>query len=119
MNKVIPPFRPYEFGKHENSLIFTDPDSRETWHLKPNKIQYMEKWVGYCPTCDSAYTSRWEISVPNNKIFLGTRCISYWKSINKNNPMNIEIKHCGHEESKGWLTLCQRLNDNGRLDDEV
>lgn len=99
---IIPPFRPYEFGESEKSPMFTDPDTAETWYLKTNEVNYLEKWRGFCPTCKNAYTSRWEIHVPNKKIFLGTRCISFWKSINKNNPMNIEIKHCGHDESNGW-----------------
>ena len=99
---TIPPFRLYEFGKDEKSPIFTDPDTGETWYLRPWEVNYLEKWVGFCPTCKSVYTSRWEIRAPNNKMFLGNRCISYWKSINKNNPMNITVEHCGHDESKGW-----------------
>lgn len=103
--KSIPPFRPFELGTSTQNPIFTDPDTRETWYLKSGEINYLEKWVGFCPTCKSIYTSRWEVGIPDNKVFLGTRCISYWKSINKNNPMNVEIKNCAHEESKGWISI--------------
>jgi hypothetical protein len=89
----------------EIDLLFTDPDTEEKWYLNEEQINYLEKWVGFCPTCEESYTSRWEISIPRNKLFLGTRCISYWKSINKNNPRNIKIECCGHDESKGWISV--------------
>jgi hypothetical protein len=92
-------------GHTSKSPIFTDPDNQEKWYLNPKQQSYLEKWVGFCPTCKSSYSSRWEINIPNQKIFLGTRCISYWRSINKNKPMNAEIKHCGHDESKGWISV--------------
>jgi len=104
-----PPFDPIDFDKKIGDGIFTDPDTGINYHLHPGRTNFLEKVIGFCPTCTQAYTSRWRIECPNFKEFLGTRCATYWKSIDKYTRPKDRIEYCGHKESDGWIDF----NDMG------
>lgn len=85
--------------------IFEDLETGKSWTLKPNEYNFLEKFLGFCPTCQNVYTERHYISHPNIKIFLGNRCKTYWDSINTKIPQAYRPLYCGHDESKGWIKL--------------
>ncbi len=106
MNKITeidPPFKPFDFREiiHDPHL-FHDLEDGKSWALRPHEDNFMEKFVGFCPLCGSIYTSRWAIHAPHTKIFLGTRCLTYWQSIAH---LEIPIEYCGHPEELGWKTM--------------
>jgi len=94
---------------------FTDADTGKSWALRPNENNYLETLLGFCPTCQRPYTARYHISPPNIKMFLGSRCKSYWDSLNQTNHYEKKIEYCGHNEENGWKSLNDFLNTDTRI----
>jgi hypothetical protein len=88
---------------------FLDPETSESWALRPNCQNYLEKFLGFCPTCGRVYTSRHAIDAPSVKNFMGNRCKSYWDSIDQRISYERRPKYCGHDENKGWKTLEEEM----------
>ena len=107
----VPDFNPLKFKDlhTDNNGYFTDPESNKVFILPFMKKNFMEKFEGFCPTCNRIYSTRWEISAPNTKILMGTRCHSYWNSIDPNIPSSHRGTDCGHDVSHGWNRSFQEI----------
>jgi hypothetical protein len=115
MNKpYIPDFNPIKFEdihKH-NYDTFYDKENGKHYAMKHFQDNFLEKIVGFCPTCKLPYLTRWKLEPPCTKILLGTRCSSFWNSISKDFPQELQIKYCGHPEESGWISFEKSMASN-------
>jgi len=42
---------------------FEDLETGKVWALRPNEDNYLEQFLGFCPTCESAYTARYFVGL--------------------------------------------------------
>lgn len=87
--------------------IFEDLENGKKWALRHNEDNYLEEFLGFCRTCGNIYVSRYFIASPNTKNFLGSRCKTYWHSIDLKIPESQRAAYCGDDESKKWISIKQ------------